>query len=371
MQNKSAEKAIVSGILLLFFEKGNTMKYISFALACTLFTACGTQDEGNSQQTAALTSQAGASTTASSNLDEVMNILSDSDQEGSPLALGLALEQPTKAITRSCVVEGTSAKVDIKSSFSKDAEVKGKFFSSTHTIDMNAEITRIWKKEGASIGCNAALTHADFDPNSDLTGLTTDITFKRTAERSSVRTAKSGVVSTHSVQAITEGSRSITWASFSKNTDNTVVRNKTVSSNATSKRTVVEKDGTSSEANLTLATASAEPLAIEVTFPSETSRDASARTIKTGKLIATISGSGHVESTFDNLKVSFADSSCQPESGSVVNKVFAEGAASPSVIIKIEAASGSYTVTDITDAANPKEIEDFEYQLCDVRDFNR
>ena len=342
------------------------MKFISLALACTLFSACG-KDDDSTNSPAALTTQESASTNSASNLDESMNILSDSDQETSGTALTLNADVNK---TRACAVDGDAAKVSVTWNFSNEAGSNGKFANISQKIDMSAELTRVWKKSGSSIACNSGNTHVALDLSSDLTGLTTDVTYKRSHERAASRTAKNGTITTRSVKAVTAGTRSIVWSSSVVNVDTTVTRSKSVASTGTSTRTVIGKDGISTQTSFSVATASDAPLAVEVTYPSALASEPSSRMIKSGKLIATAAGSGRVESTFENLNVSFSASACAPESGNVINRVFAEGATEASVVIKIEAAGGTYTATDITDASNPKEIEDFEYQLCDVKSFN-
>ncbi|MES2746073.1 MAG: hypothetical protein V4655_11640 [Bdellovibrionota bacterium] len=345
------------------------MKVIPSILVCVLLTACGDKDSDRDEaSSASFTSQESASTSSSSNLDEAMDILSDSDQENSSGAT-LTLTSAAKDLTRSCVVNGSNAEVSIHASFESTLDRDNRFGSTSQSFTKSADLKRIWSKEGSQIGCSTNLKHAVVDFSADLSGLKTDVAFERKSERKASITSKKGSVTSRSANAEVQGTRSISWISQTV-AAGSVLRSKIVSSSATRTQTDVAKDGTTTVREYTIGTASDKPLAIDVTYSSVTAAAPSSRLIKSGTILATTTGKGRVESTFSNLLVSFSDSSCQPESGKIRSSVYAEGSEEASVIIEIEAANGSYVATDVTDSVNPVILEDFEYQLCDLRSFN-
>lgn len=346
------------------------MKYISLAIACFILNACGNKDSDRDEGTpASYTSQETAANSSSSNLEEAMDILSDSDQENSN-ATALALTEPTRELTRTCVVEGATAKVNINASFEANLTKETRLGSVVQTFTKTADMTRIWSKEGSSVACNANGLYAEVTFAPVMTGTKTEITFNRKGERSVSTTLKNGTKVSRGVTTEVEGSRNVIWVSQTQGSGTSIVRSKIVSSTATRGKTETDRSGAKSDEESTVETLSAAPLAIDVTYPSAISTTASSRLIKSGTIKAATVGQGRIESDFQNLLVSFSDTGCQPESGKVVSRIYAEGVETPARIIQIEASAGVYVATDITDAANPAVIEDFDYQFCDVRNFN-
>jgi hypothetical protein len=97
-------------------------------------------------------------------------------------------------------------------------------------------------------------------------------------------------------------------------------------------------------------------------------RQIRSKTISSGTTIATRAGDGKIVSSFANLKLTFDSDDCRVESGEMTSKIFAEGASEPSKIFLLSASEGDYTLKDVTDPNNPVEVEDPDFEMCDITD---
>lgn len=342
------------------------MKLIALSLLLALTTACGLKDENDdSQESSGSFTEEENLETVSLSLDESMDLLADSGDDNGES--GLSLLEAT--VTKTCTPVDQTAKVEFKNVFDSTIENSSRFGSFKQTMQREASVTRLWSQAGVTIGCHSNGKNAQIDFTQGMEGLKTDIDFSRTSERSSTRTKKNGTVVEKSMTMKSVGERTVAWESVTPGADGSVVRVKSVTTQSTIERSTKSGEDVLRSMKASVSTAEGAPLKIAVEFASALSGDPVSRTIQSGKILAAVEGKGRIESEFSNLKVKFSSEGCEPASGSVISSVFAEGETTASIVMKIEAEDGSYVATNITDSANPVVVEDFEYQLCDIRDF--
>jgi len=111
------------------------------------------------------------------------------------------------------------------------------------------------------------------------------------------------------------------------------------------------------------------PLKVQVTYADASKeRKVLSKLIESGTITATRSGDGKIVSSFENLLLSMSSEECSPQSGTMTSKIYVEGASEPSKIYKLSASEGDYKLEDITDAEKPVEVEDVDFEVCDIAD---
>lgn len=335
-------------------------------LSLVLVTACGKSSDKDSAATSISSDTELSEASMSANFQDAMNAMSDSNAESGATSLALA---PVLEVTRSCVAGDGKATVDVSSEFSLDTTIGGPNLSVAFKAENTIEIERVWSKDGASIACAANGKFAAIDPASDLSGLEAHISFKRSLSTSrTITNARKGTSKAQAAEISSEGTRTIHWDSQSEGS--VFTRALTIASDSSHTVNVTKQSGIAVSLVFTMATDASAPLVIETEKESLLSTGIAARTIKSGKIVASTAGRGRVESVYEGLKVAFADDGCDVESGKVTLSVFAEGSATAALIYQVNVEAGVAVVTNVTDASNPVEVEDFALPVCDARNFD-
>jgi len=348
----------------------------SFAVvSCTSLTllslACGQVDNAReqNQSSAQLSADSGASEQAvAASFSEALSSLSDGNL--SPSTTSLALANPSDTVTsKSCSVSGDKAVVDISLERSLSWEKQLRRFLVSMSSSIKSQLTRTWSKEGTAIACNDKSAAIDFESN--LEGYQLDVKINRTIERSFQRknTQTSETVA-RSYSASVEGERSVSWIKQEVNADGSISREREVSFKLDRTSSFQAKDGSNQALALSLTTAENDPLHVINTWDTlSKGRQLLSQEIKSGTILAEKAGDAKIEASFSAIKLTFSSSSCQVMSGQMSAKLYPAGSSEASKSFLLSAEDGVVTVQDVTDPANPKDVEDFEYSPCDIRDF--
>ncbi len=356
------------------------MKTILFAPVClvlagSLFVACGQKDERAETSSTSLTSDSAQSETAvAASFNEAMDSMSDTNMS-SGSAAAFALENGLGAdveitMDRSCEALNGKAVVTINRDKTMSWERSNARLSISASSSIENDIVRTWSKEGDSVACELNGKAAAIDFEADLTGYTLDVSIKRNASRTMEKTVvRTGETTKRSLTSTVDGTRQAKWLSQEENDDGSISRSKSVSFNVTRTDNFVAKDGTIKDLSLRVETK--EALQVTVTWDSLTrERQLLSKLISSGVIKASHASDSYVEASFSKLLMKFEADSCAVESGSMEARIYAEGTEEASKIYSLTAVDGTITVKDVTDPANPKEVEDFDYSPCDLKDFN-
>jgi hypothetical protein len=321
-----------------------------------------------------LNDSGGSEAALSVSVNEALGSLSDTNLSRS--SAGLFLQgfgaDASLNVERSCAVQDDKAVVTIKMDKTLGWERKSARFSFKASSTVENNISRTWSKEGSSVACNANGKSAAVDMEMDLTGYELDISVDRTASRSMERTLlKTGEKISKELNTSSTGERHVEWISQTTLADGSISREKSVCFSVQRSDSFVAKDGTVKDLNLSVSTLTDAPLQVTVVWD-KLSRDRLllSKLIESGTVKATHAGDGSIEASFSNLLMTFDSSSCAVTSGKMEAKIYAEGITTASKIYELTATNGIITVQDVTDSANPTDVDDFDYTPCDLKDFN-
>lgn len=344
------------------------------SLALTI-NACSNDDDERkaTSSSVSLSDEATTEVALASTVEESLDSLSDSNFSVSDTAASLLLaDTNAMTVTRTCTESEGRALVNISKERERSATKESKRFSFSDSTTSSVDISRSWSKDGQDLKCAANGKHAAIDFESDLSGYKLDISIDRSHTRSSERTSKvSGEKSTLSFESSAKGTRQVSWLSQSTDSSGQLSRKKSMSFLSERQTKATLKNGKSQDLSLSIATLEDNPLVVEVTWAAlSESRTLVSKFIESGKIRASQAGAGSIETSFSQVLLKFSTDSCSFYSGTIEAKVFAEGASTASKTYTITANDGELTLADTTDPAAPREIEDFDYSPCDLKDFN-
>lgn len=228
----------------------------------------------------------------------------------------------------------------------------------------NSTSTRTWSMaNGANVACNSSGTGAAVNFQSP-DNLKLDISFERSRNDSITYTGPK-VTRTATKSFTSSGSRSVTWgASDSSGDGQTYVRNKSVViKNVKQSLSMTNKNGESMATALSISTAEGAPIVVKVERNSSTHSIVS-KTFVSGQIVTQKDSDATMTTTYSNLKLNFADSSCSISSGSaqIVIKDSA-GTVLKTLSLGVDS-SGDSILTDDSGA----EVEGFALDPCDSED---
>jgi hypothetical protein len=347
-----------------------THRYHMIALITVLFWGCGADDSENPLSVSGSSSYLDDSSlqaeSVSLALTDAIEALGDSSISNN--SNSLSLQQNS---SRSCSVDDqgqaiVSIERSMQREWTRDTARATRSVSMTGTASME----RTWSHTDYELSCNQAGTHAAIRWDDSIAGLSLALSFERSQSFTSSTVLKRTEDTTErSLEHSASGTRSISWLTHTDNDDNTYTRTKKIQSNVNRSHQAVDSDGQTQTLSFSVTTAEDAPLLVEITRDA-TSHAAIQRKITSGSLIAVKTNQGKIVSTFENFTISFDSESCSPVSGTLTAQFYPEGSDEANRILKLTAEEGVYTLTDVTDDANPVTIEDFEYTSCSVSDFN-
>lgn len=347
---------------------------VSLVLAASLLVGCGQKDE-RAETSGSLTSDSAQSEAAvSASFNEAMDSMSDTNMSSNSTT-AFALENGIGVdvqitMERSCEAAEDKAVVTIARDKEMSWERSNARLSISASATIENDIVRTWSKADDSVACELNGKAAAIDFEADLTGYELDVSVKRNATRSQEKTlARTGETTTRSLTSTVDGTRHAKWLSQESHEDGSISRGKSISFSVTRNDNFVAKDG--SIRNLSLKVETKEELQVTVTWDKLTrGRQLLSKLIASGVVKSSHAADSYVEASFNNLLMKFEEASCAVHSGSMEARIYAEGSAEAAKIYSLTAVEGTITVKDVTDPANPQEVEDFDYSPCDLKDFN-
>lgn len=290
------------------------------------------------------------------------------DQGTSGNKLGLMLsdtDNDRSSVDKSCArsADGKSAVVTVTSEINRSREKtapNGRFTISAQRTGRGTS-TRTWSRlDGSDMECNDAGTGAkvNFD---NVPSLRLEVTFTR--ERTDVMTFTSTKVTRNSSKSLkSSGSRSITWTANSTQESGEYIRRKSVViKDVTQTLSMTNKNGESFSTSLSINTAEASPLVVDVT------RDASdvvkSKKFVSGEVVVKKDNDATMKTTYTDLVLDFNQGSCSITSGAAQIVI----TDSTGAVLKTLTLSGSNGDSSLKDS-NGEEIEGFSLDPCDSED---
>ena len=355
---------------------------LSASLVSLLFIlpiSCGDSEEERAETATSTTSISSSddasSESVSTNLTDALETLSDSNISSSSASLALQGGGGANGLTvdrsKSCAVDGDNAVVSIESTISGSVEFTTARASISREVTGSGTTTRTWSQTDASVLCNDDATRAAIDWEAgDISGLSLSAVIERSKSSSGSKTiTSSGEEYTKSKSSSASGTRDITWISHTDNDDGTFTRVKSVSSSIT-RSSDSSNSRTDESISLSLTVATVEDSELQITVVRDsTSKDLVSKLISSGSLKASESEESYVVTSFEDYLLSFSDESCEATSGKVTSQFYEAGSEEPSKTYELTVTDGAYVLMDITDAENSVEVEEFDYDLCDIQNF--
>jgi hypothetical protein len=296
-------------------------------------------------------------------------IAAAADQNASGVSLALLETDDDKsAINRSCAVssDGLSAIVSVSSSISRTRTKtsSGGRVTVQATRTGSSSATRTWSRtNGTAVACNGSNTGAAVNFQSP-DNLKLDISFERN-RNDSISYSGPRVTRTATKSFTSSGIRSVTWgASDASGDGQTYVRNKSVViKDVKQSLQMTNKNGESVATSLAHNTAQGAPIIVKVERNSSTHSVVS-KTFVSGQIVTQKDSDASMTTTYNNLKLNFADNSCAISSGSaqIVIKD-SSGTVLKTLSLGVDS-SGDSALTD--DSGN--EVEGFALDPCDSED---
>jgi hypothetical protein len=354
----------------------------SIVVAGSLIASCGSKDDERdnsgaitpiNSSTSFVTDSNVAEQSVQANMDDALEALADSSISTTTLGAALLGNSSTTSMDkeniRKCEEVGQTAVVTVSRLLdrSRSLDLPRRTFTLTHEGENS--LVRTWSNSSAAIVCNDAKKYAKIDWDSQLTGLALEAAFTRSLTISgTVLNKKTNVTTTVSNSHSAEGKRNISWTAHTEDaTAGTVTEEKTISSSVTRKHTVTNKKGETVNMQLTVATKDGSPLVVNAVHD-KTTKALKEKTIKSGVMVATRTGDGKMESTFDNFKLTFTAGSCSFAAGTVTVAIYKEGEATAAKTYKLEVSADGETV--LTDTATSTAATDFNLSPCSMEEFN-
>jgi hypothetical protein len=243
----------------------------------------------------------------------------DLSGEASDLEAGVVSSDEASAdepgrVTRTCVDDPEAGVTTVTSVRKNEINMsRPRLFGrrATGAATVSFETTRIWSKNGESLGCNATGDWALVDKR-NMDGVTLRISFKRSVDVEASRTSPSSDGLGLQASAESSGERVLSYAQ--SESDGSITHAITIESKVT--RSVGGQAGErSASGSLEIKTGS-EPLLVKVKRDAS-SFDVQSRTIESGQLVTTRGNGARLESTFKNLAFEKKDGCAGPVSGEI------------------------------------------------------
>jgi hypothetical protein len=355
------------------------MKSMLFAPVClilagSLLVGCGATDNRTETSGSLASDSAQSEAAMAVGFQEAMDSMSDtnmSSNTGTAFALenGPGVEVQI-TMERSCEAADDKAVVTIARDKEMSWERSNARISISASASIENDMVRSWSKDEGAVGCTLNGKAAAIDFEADLSGYELDVTVKRNATRSMERTlARTGETTSRSLTSAVNGTRHAKWLAQESKADGSISRSKSISFNVTRTDNFVAKDGSVKELALTVETK--EDLQVTSTWDNlSRQRQLLSKLISSGVVKASKAAGSSMEASFNNLLLKFDASACSVDSGSMEARFYGESSAEAVKIYSLTAVAGSISVKDVTDPANPQEVEDFDYSPCDLKDFN-
>ena len=270
---------------------------------------------------------------------------------------------------RACEVQDRQAKVTVSATIDRSQQFENRRRLVERSVEGNGDITRLWSREGGSVGCDESEKYADIERKSDFAGLSVAVDFQRQRRVQFSHTGKlSGRSFRSERQFSANGERSVNWtAQEIDETADTLIRHLEIASKVERKHTKENSRGQSKELQLVVETKADAPLLVDVERKYSNLQLVS-KTIASGEIKVQRRRDGHLEAKFESLKVVYDEEECRYESGSVTFKIFKDGEEKPSKTKQFIVENGEYKLIDV----DTGEIHaDFEPEQCFLGDYKR
>jgi hypothetical protein len=324
----------------------------SLAALTLIIAACGSAKDddkstkpGNQANAAADYDEqlTGSETTAQVD-DAISGAVEEDDQaQASALALAGWDGNVEAKRLRECKVDGDKAVVEIKQSFEKEREAKGKFRSGSLSYKSLSDRTRTWSKDGTQVACADDGKHAAIDL-AKIEGMRLDVSV--TIERSRtwhVENLKSGKTFDANMTRSMTGTRHVAWTS-AKTEGDVLTLAKTISLSGERKMDATNKGGQQISMERSVKTKDDAPLMVEVQR-NATSKAVIQRTLKSGTIVASGKDGGRIETSFADVVYKKADG-CVASSGKISGALFDAGADVARVTFTVDLDSQTIVYSD-------------------------
>lgn len=292
------------------------------------------------------------------------------DQSGSGSSLQFALadgDTDGSSVTKSCATSGNSAVVSVSSTInrSRTKSSGGGRVTVTAARTGTGSSTRTWSKtDGTPVACRSDKgAVVDFKNPS---GIKLEVSFERNRNDTMTYTGPK-VTRTSSRSFSSSGKRTVTWSSNDPAGDGaTYSRNKSVViKDVVQSLTMTNKDGQSVSSSLSINTAENAPLVVKVERKNDSTNAVVNKTFVSGQVVVKKDSDATITTTYTNLKLNYADSSCS----------ISDGTAQVVVTDSTGATLKTYTLGKSADGedgslkdSSGSEVDGFALDPCDSED---
>jgi len=329
-----------------------------FVSATSLLISCGdtstsTTDIGN--------------VLAADTISEVSDSIADDSSTTS-----LLQEFKPQAFSVSGNCSATDGVVTVSRTFSgsQTLELETTKLEISSAVTETGTLSRVWDHPTETLACSGSKASVNFANDTVVNGLTVTQTVDR--ERSATRTIThktTGISKTKTNSSTVEGTRTVIWATGSGEASGVVTRLKSITSNIDRTATITKKDETNETFTVNVATKEGSPLSVEVLRSATSPYAATQKTIKSGVVVSTKTGSQKIESSFDDVVYDVDGSNpCLPTSGSITVSTFIpETATTASSVYTITFGEDTDSTVAISkDGATAEDFAEFDAKGCDL-----
>ena len=335
------------------------------------FSSCGLRDkrqnaentENNIPSSNATTGQINEnSEVANLALGDAIDAIADSQSSSSETGLALAEAGASRDLhfSKTCTETESGAHVVIDRSFEANQKLDTRRFTMERSVSATVKKNRYWSKTGDELVTCFNERRADIPLTGDMTGYNLKVDVEKSKSVSSIGTNKinENTVSRSHSHSMT-GNREINWDEQSTDDEGNTTRIITVSSDVT-RNQKIESNRRNLEIEANIKTVDDNPLKLAKTF---NSGELISAIIQSGGLSVTRTNKDTMAISFEELAFSF-DESCVAESGSASIE-FTDADGNTTRSFKVEVSEGELILTNLlTDEV----VEDFDFDLCDIRD---
>ena len=346
------------------------LKLTAIVSGLFIFSACGTDSDRETAGQSTLVSDQGSVAALTVQIDDALSILSETSDSSE----GLALQRPSRGDTweKSCELVEGGVSVSIVGDFERSQQRENRRFSVEKSKSGAVAITRLWQHDSLELACDSRGKSVAIDfKSADVVGLSASLKVEKSGEANITKTLQqSSETKEFSSKMSLSAERQINWQGFDESSADHYQITKQISSESVRSRSIQKPDGSSTELSLSLSISTEDPLIVE-TLRSKVDGALAAKKIVSGTVTGVNAAKEKIVTGFSDVNYSFTSDGCLAVSGEILASTFAKDAAEASRKLQIVVSDGEYTVTDITDPADPQDVADFDFEACELADFKK
>lgn len=351
-----------------------SLKKSTYVFGLLFVTACGQDQDSDREETgsSSLVSQDVSAEALSLNINDALSILSETSDSRETLSLQRERPESKDRWVKSCEANDDGLAVSITGEIDRSISFENRRFSFERSLTGSLNIQRQWSHDSLELACDESGKRAEINfASEDVVGLSLEISSEKTKSAEVKKTSISSEESRgHNSSFSLKAERQVDWLSFEEVSDESYKVSKSVSSESQRERNITKPNGEQITIGLSMLILAEDPLVIE-TVRSSADHQLISKKIVSGSISGINADSQRIVTSFSEVEYSFVGEECQAVSGSIEAEIYAADAEEASMKFSLSITDGDYVITNVTDAGNPVEVEDFDFEACDLADFRK